>query len=281
MKNILFPTDFSDTATNAFIYALRIANKFNAKITTLHVYSRPDIKGVKLPKTLSEVYDSIDLEEFENFRDTVPKFHQIAEEEGMNHIEMTNLMIDGSVIETIINIAKKVDADMIIMGTKGAGWIKKIFIGSIAGEVLENAFCPVLAVPKEAKFDGKIDNIAITTTFSEDEKLAFERLIAWASNFDANIYCVNVDSKRAKDTAEKMDDWRMSFEKKPNVHYYTVKDSNLVEGISYFVVEKEIDILAMLSRRRGFFEELFHYSRVKELSYHTAVPILSIQMHVL
>ena len=40
MKKILFPTDFSDVATNAFMYALNVANLFEAQILTLHVYPK-------------------------------------------------------------------------------------------------------------------------------------------------------------------------------------------------------------------------------------------------
>ena len=38
MKNILFPTDFSENAKKAYIYALHIAEQLGASITTLHVY---------------------------------------------------------------------------------------------------------------------------------------------------------------------------------------------------------------------------------------------------
>lgn len=41
MKKILFPTDFSDNSNNAFVYALKLAEKLQAEVITLHVYQFP------------------------------------------------------------------------------------------------------------------------------------------------------------------------------------------------------------------------------------------------
>jgi len=46
MKRILFPTDFSEAANHAFIYALEIAKAFQLPLTVLHVYQLPDISSV-------------------------------------------------------------------------------------------------------------------------------------------------------------------------------------------------------------------------------------------
>jgi nucleotide-binding universal stress UspA family protein len=52
MKKILFPTDFSETSNNAFVYALQLAKNIDAEVVTLHVYELPvvDYINVPLPK---------------------------------------------------------------------------------------------------------------------------------------------------------------------------------------------------------------------------------------
>ena len=72
MKKILYPTDFSETAENAFIFALQIADHLGASIITIHAFDKPDISNFNVPDTLMEVYDSIDLDVFENYEDEVP-----------------------------------------------------------------------------------------------------------------------------------------------------------------------------------------------------------------
>ncbi len=38
MKNILVPTDFSENAASAYLYAIELAKRFNATVTVVHVY---------------------------------------------------------------------------------------------------------------------------------------------------------------------------------------------------------------------------------------------------
>ena len=141
MKNILFPTDFSNNANSAFIYALQLAKKMEVELLVLHAYKLPEIK-TNLPKTIREVYDSIEIEEFENFKDHIPLLRKIAEENQLSDVSIKSILEEGDTVSTILNVAKKQESGMIVLGTKGASGLKKVFIGSVAGEVLENASCP-------------------------------------------------------------------------------------------------------------------------------------------
>lgn len=281
MKKILFPTDFSETANNAFIYALKFAEKLGASITTLHVYKLPDIKGAHLPNTLQEIYDSIDLEEFENYKDTVPVFHQTALAHGLEDIRMDHVMEKGDTVPTILRTAAEIQADMIIMGTTGATGIKEIFFGSIAGEVLENANCPVLAVPEQAVFDGSIDRIAITTEFSDEEKRALHKVLDFAELFGGTVFCVNVDTAHTHFYTKRMEKLKEEFAGHNNVEFVVLEGEYIYEPVNQFVTEHQIDILAMLTHKRSFFQELFKFSTTKSMAYHSRIPVLSIQAHTL
>jgi nucleotide-binding universal stress UspA family protein len=281
MKTILFPTDFSSCADHAFGYALRMANKFQARIVTLHVYQLPDIRGVNLPHTLQEVYQSIDLEEFEDYKDSVPRLRQIAQEEGLEHLEIQHVMREGQTVSTIIQVAQEIEADMIIMGTKGASGLKELFFGSITGEVLENAFTPVLSIPKEARFDGAIDKIAITTAFAEEETKAIWKVLHLARLFAAKVYCVNVDTSHIHFYTQRMEQLRATFADEPDIEFRVLEGNYIYEPLSEFMEKEEIDILAMLTHKRNFFQELFNFSTTKQMAYHATTPILSIQAHTL
>jgi nucleotide-binding universal stress UspA family protein len=281
MKTILFPTDFSAFSENAFVYALKIADQMQAEIATLHVYRLPDISALDLPKSLQAVYDSMDLDAFEDYRDQVPALRRQAEEAGLGHISMRHRMVEGEVVSTIIQSAREVDADLIVMGTQGATGLKEIFLGSVAGEVLENAYCPVLAVPKEASFDGQIDRIAITTSYDPTEELAMQRILEFGRQFGASVWVVNVDTGNTEAYAHRMDQLKAKYEGQPDIHFRVLEGSYLIEPVSEFLELEKIDILAMLTRRRNFMQELFNFSQTKAMAYHAKTPILSIQAHTL
>ena len=146
MKKILFPTDLSKAAEQAFIYALHLADKLGATLTTLHVYLQPEVRKSELPRTVAEFYENYDLDEFENFKDAIPNLREIQEGHGFSHLDVQHQLEPGRTVKTILGIAKQEDYDMIVMGTTGARGLKEIFMGSVAGEILENAHCPVLAI---------------------------------------------------------------------------------------------------------------------------------------
>ena len=281
MAKILFPTDFSPTADHAFQYALRVAHKLNVNINTLHVYQLPDISHVHLPTTLQEVYQSIELEEFDNYRDHVPYLRQLSKKYGFENVEVKHAMVNGPVVQTILQVAKEEEAELIIMGTVGASMFKEIFLGSVAGEIMEKASCPVLAVPKEAVFDGRIDRIAITTEFKEREKVALRRVLDFARLFDAEVYCINVDIAHVEAYRKNMDTFKKDFEQEPKLQFFVEDGSDINTTIVEFLKKHEIDLLAMLTHRRNFFQELFNFSRAKSMSYHTNFPILAIPSHTL
>ncbi|MCB0557944.1 MAG: universal stress protein [Lewinellaceae bacterium] len=282
MKNILFPTDLSPAAENAFIYALHLAAKLDATVTTLHVYVKPEVRGAGLPHTLSEFYASYDLEKFENYKDAIPALRDIQEAHGFSGVKVVHLMKPGSkVVSTIVQTAKEEAADMIIMGTTGARGFKEVFLGSIAGEVLENAECPVLAIPEKAEFDGLIDQLAFTTTYKEEEEKALEKVIDIMAPFHPEIHCINVDLAHTEPITHRMDQFKARFGERDNVHFYVLEGNDIKEAITGFLEENKIDVLAMVTHKRNFLAELFNYSRTKMMSYHSRTPVLSIPADIL
>ncbi|MCB0568075.1 MAG: universal stress protein [Phaeodactylibacter sp.] len=282
MKNILFPTDLSVAAEKAFIYALHLAAKMDATITTLHVYIKPEVRGGGLPHTLSEFYASYDLDEFENYKDAIPTLRDIQEASGFSNVKVVHLLKPGSkIVPTILQTAKEEAADMIIMGTTGARGLKGVFLGSNAGEVLENANCPVLAIPEKSEFDGLIDQLAFTTTYKEEEEKALERVIDIMAPFDPKIHCINVDLAHTEPLTHRMDQFKARFKAKDKVAFYVLEGNDIKEAITGFLEQNKIDVLAMVTHKRNFLEELFNYSRTKMMSYHSRTPVLSIPAHIL
>lgn len=277
MKKILFPTDFSETAENAFIYALKLADRMKATITTLHCYEMPNLKNAHLPYSIQEVYDSINLEEFENYRDSIPQLHDIAAKNGLDHVPVNHALIEGDTVAATIRFARKEEADLIVMGTTGASGLREIFLGSVAAEVMENAPCPVLAVPVNANFDGHLDKIAITTSFQEDEKDALQWLMNWSKSFKPDIYCVHIDLKHTEDISHHMDIFKKEFAGKPKLHFEVIDSTNMEASLANFLDNEQIDVLTMVIHQRNFFKELFSYSITKKMSYHLDQPILAIQ----
>lgn len=272
---ILFPSDFSEAANNAFIYALSIAHKLKAEILTIHVYKRPDIRALHLPRTLNEVYNDMELAEFEEYRESISSLQKLIDKKGLTHIPIKHMLAEGEITKQILRAAKKESIDFIVIGTKGAGWLKQIFIGTVAAEIMEHACCPVLAVPEKAVFDGMINKIGVTTSFDIEEAEVMKKALEFAKIFNAELHClhVNVLKSISKNTHEEA--FKALFKEVKNLKFEILEGTNIHKALSEYVESEGFDMLAMLSHKRNFLEELMTYNEAKMMSYRSKTPVLA------
>ena len=281
MKKILFPTDFSEAANNAFIYALNVADKINASILTLHTYTLPDVGtalGFSLPNHLKEFYDSIDINEFETFKSALPALRKIADDNGFDQVNIKHALESGAdPTSTITEVAERENVDFIVMGTKGATGFKEIFVGTHAAKVMEQANCPVLIVPSKASLHGSIQKIAVTTEFAKNEEQSLEKVLNFAHALGAQTECLKVDLCHTHQYYNRMAVWSKEFSDTKDLTFKVLEGNELEPTIMKYLIDNEIDLLVMLVHKRSFIENLFHYSITKKMAYHSSVPIMSIQ----
>jgi nucleotide-binding universal stress UspA family protein len=274
MKKILFPTDFSKTANNAFVYALEMAKFLNAELLVLHVYSLPPITYEGYPAYLSQVYDSIELDNFENFKDEVPLLRKIAEERNLDSVKMSHILEQGDLILTIKSLVKKERVDLIVLGTNGATGLKEAFLGTNAGSVIERVPILSLTVPAKARFE-KIKKIGFTTRFTSKDSRALKKVVEIAKALNAKIKCLYVQTFDSDLKQARIEKWKADFKQDP-VEFIVIPSDDIKGTIFSFLKKNDIDILAMLTYKHKMLEKLFKKSLVKKIAYETEVPILAL-----
>lgn len=272
MKKILFPTDFSETANNAFVYVLEMAKTFKAEVLVLHVYNLPIVTYEGYPAYVAEVLDSVELNTFENFKDQIPYLKKIAEEHHFDSAKMSYILEQGDLVSIVKKIAKKEHVDLIVMGTHGASGLKETFLGSNTGSVLSNVPVTLLCVPDKAKFN-PIQKIVFTTRFKTKDYTALQQVIDFAKGSNAKVKCLYVRTADSDADESVIEKWRKDFEN-DSVAFFTIPDNDVETTVFDFITGQEIDILAMLTYKRSFFQELFRESFTKKMSYHTEIPLL-------
>ena len=199
MKKILFPTDFSNVANNAFAHALGFAKLIHGELILLHTYELPIIDNQFAPQNYKEVFDSLELANFDRFKDEIPKLRQIAVENNCEHVKFSHILMDGDLMFNVKEIIKTDVIDYLVMGTSGAtGW-KEMFLGTNTGEAIANLSIPILSVPERATYS-KIETIGFTTRFREKDKEALRRVIEIAKSAHAVVKCLYVQTKESDNT---------------------------------------------------------------------------------
>lgn len=274
MKKILFPTDFSKVANNAFEHALELAKIVKGELILLHTFELPIVDNQFFPENYQTLFDTIELSKFDRFKDELQALRAIAEERNLGHIKLSHRLMDGSLTYNIKECIKLDKIDFVVMGTSGAtGW-KEMFMGTNTGEVITSIGVPVLSVPLEAKFT-KIETIGFTTRFREKDREALKQIIAIAQKTNAKVKCLYVNTKESDNTEATFDNWKDHFKNEP-VNFFILPSDEVKETILEFITSQEIDILAMLTYKRSFFESLFSSSFTEKMSYISDIPILAL-----
>ncbi len=274
MKKILFPTDFSETAENAFVHALEFAKIVNGELILLHSFELPVYDAQFFPENYGTVYDSLQLSQFDMFKDEIPKLHAIADARNLNHIKMSHRLMDGNLLYNIKNAIKEENIDFIVMGTSGAtGW-EAFFLGTNTGNVLTAVDVPVLSIPLEAKFK-KIETIGFTTRYRTKDKKALKEVLKIAKKTNAKVKCLYVQTNNSDVDASTIKEWEEDFQGEP-VQFSIIPSEEVQDTIADFILFKGIDILAMLTYKRNFFVELFKPSLTQRFSNKLSIPVLAL-----
>ena len=273
MKKILFPTDFSEVADNAFVHALEFAKIVNGELVLLHTFELPVYDNQFFPENYNVLFDSLQLIEFDMFKEEIPKLHNIATERNLDHIRMSHRLMDGNLLHNIKKAIKEEKIDFIVMGTSGAtGW-EAFFIGTNTGNVLTAVDIPVLSVPLESKFK-KIETIGFTTRYRAKDKKALKDVLKIAKKTNAQVKCLYVKTNNSDVSEATIKQWEEEFADEP-IQFSVIPSDDIQDTILDFILFKDIDVLAMLTYKRNFFVELFKPSLTQKFSNRLAIPILA------
>lgn len=274
MKKILFPTDFSNVSKNAFLYALRLAKYIDAEIITLHVYEVPQINLVDVPVQLFEIYEITELSQFENYRHHIPVLRAIAEKHHLEHIKISNVLVQGDLIANIIKISKEDQIDYVVMGTKGATGLASTFLGSVTTKVMNETKAIVIAIPENCHYE-PIKKIVFTTQYRVEDIDILKRIVSLAKVFHSHIDCLYVKKDENENSQSVVEAWTNIF-KNDAIDFHTIESSDVEGIILKFIEVHKINMLAMHIHNRGFFERLFHVSLSKKLAFHSDIPIVAL-----
>lgn len=273
MKTILFPTDFSPGADNAFNYAIGLSDKLKAKIILFNSFHIPAYSGVPIDEDVEEQLMNIANDQLQNLKDKALLQNR--------NLDVKNVVNYGFAVDKIISTAEENHADMVIMGTKGASGFKEVFIGSNAASVLEKAPCPVLVIPENAEFKN-FEKIAFATNFRDSDFDSITSLTEIAALFNSEIMIVHVSQVAPTEDYESdlLQWYKDELKKKTNFEYKNISFHDLVGGnVDYeledFIEKNKVDLLALSMRKRNIFSKLFDRSLTKKMAYHSHTPLLA------
>ncbi|WP_264550800.1 universal stress protein [Flavobacterium sp. N2038] len=272
MKKILFPTDFSEAATNAFVHALEFAKIVKAELILLHTFEIPVYDSQFFPENYASIYSSIELAKFEMFKDEIPKLRAIAAERKLEDIVIKHRLMDGDLIYNLKNAVEEDHIDFVIMGTTGVSDWTKFFTGSNTNSVISGVNVPVLCIPVDAEYK-KIRTIGFTTRYREKDKDVLRKILKIAKKTEAKVKSLYVRTSNSDVSDVVMKEWEKEFAGE-NVEFLVLPSDEVKETILDFILYKDVDILTTITHKRSFFESIFETSFSKKITKEVSIPVL-------
>ena len=189
IKTIVVPIDFSGESFRVLDYAVAVAEQFGAVVHPVHVRSHHEAMATERARNI-----------IGNYQDGISYLQdRLADVEHKHLLKFAPEhchIFSGRPFEEICRLAREIDADLIILGSRGHSGLKRVLLGSTAERVVRYASCPVL-VPRGQPFKAaiglagrmrlKLRNILVPVDFSDCSVAAVNYGVFLAKKFNAGV----------------------------------------------------------------------------------------------
>lgn len=223
INTILCPVDDSVSSKFALEFAQSFAEKHNATIKVIHVFNEEDLNTT----TKEEIIENV----------------KIALDQADLNIESRTGFIPDIVNDLSI------DYDLLVMGIKGSKHASKLY-ASNAAQVIQMSSCPVFLIPERATGPA-FRKIAFSADFKDlKEEERFEILRDLADEQDSELHILHVSSEGKELDSTEGDEAVQMHEIFEDINhaFFVIEDTDIVSGIEKHVVEKKVDLLAIMPR---------------------------------
>jgi nucleotide-binding universal stress UspA family protein len=186
IKNVLFPTDFSEASNAAIPYAAEMVKRFGAKLFALNV--RPPVIN---PMTDPATWPALE-------RDAAAQAE--AQEKSLRQAFKATkpeiMIAEGNFWEILQSAIQTHKIDLIVLGTRGRSGAGKFFLGSKAEEIFRQVPCAVMTVGPYTNGilprHGEFTEILFATDFNAESPAAAAYAISLAQEFQARLTLLHV-----------------------------------------------------------------------------------------
>ncbi len=195
IRNILLATDFSETSEAALVYAGALARQCGAMLHVAHVIA-PDLLSLIAPNARASSME-------EQWRQAETRMGDLRRGDELFGTEYRPIISEGSVGAVLSNLVRERAIDLVVVGTRGHTGMKKLFLGSVAEEILGLVPCPVLTVgTRQEAGVTQFHSIVAAVDFSAESMAAAEYAISLAQTLPASLALLHVVEKVTPHSAD-------------------------------------------------------------------------------
>lgn len=271
MAHLLLPSDLSANAFNAARYAIHLYGAEGNTFTVLNSYMVAQ-DPMSAPWTADDLMAGVSREGLDRF------VADLREEFHTQRLDLRTSIGAGDVAGAVIGQAEEGDTpvDLVVMGTQGASGLQEVLMGTHTADVIKRSGLPVLAVPEQASYRVP-RRIVLADDGAPLEHTSLKILLDIARWSKAEVMIVRVvDPERDAESESSDSPYDALLGAIPRSHHF-VSGDNVTNALHDMADQSDADLVVVLHRHRGLFEQLFHRSTAARLAMHTHIPMLVLQ----
>jgi len=270
-RQIVIPVDFGEQSIIALGQSYNLARLSKSEITLLHVIDDDFLKHFQENNYESQIRSDIK----KRLDELADKVHNDA------GVKVNTSIRTGKIYEEIVEVAKDLNAALIVMGTMGAVGLKKRILGSNASRVVRESHCPVITIKgKEHRYG--IKHILLPLDLTKETKEKVDKAIELSQMFGSVIHVVSI--------VESEDEFLMNRLTRQMNQVVEFIDETGIKCTSEFVEgddvadeviqtakRMEADLIMIMTQQEVGFKDLFISSAAQEIINNSEIPVLSIR----
>ncbi|MFW5762173.1 MAG: universal stress protein [Cyclobacteriaceae bacterium] len=278
IKKILIPLDFSVHSQAVMNHAVDVAQKANAQLIILHVYSRPTVSKALEKYADLDIIKAMEQSKLNRLREKIKTSYNELLKATSNHEQVPIKFVfeKGTVVDKILEVSENENVNLILMGTRGVKGLAE-FWGTKTAEISLKTTTPVLVLPYSRLVE-KPKKIAFAYDLKSIPNFENLNLVKiFSSLYDAEIHIITIKSDNSLDDEEIKNQEQLVENFKefhPIVKTHYNKDAE--KGIFQYMENNGISMLVILHRHRSFLESIFRESLTAKITYHSDIPVLTL-----
>jgi universal stress protein A len=197
IDSVLVPLDFSRPSFKALEYALPIAERFGAALHLVHGFDYDDPMSTFSGMPLAIPEAEIASRAKRRLQDVAKKYAIGLPAENCH-------VVKGRAYHAVCQLARKLEADLIVTTTRGHTGLRHVFLGSTAERIVQHAPCGVLVVreherefvrasegPAKSKGDIRLKKILVPVDFSDCSMVGLKSAVRFARVWGAELVTFN------------------------------------------------------------------------------------------
>ncbi|MFS4447968.1 universal stress protein [Maribacter sp. 2307UL18-2] len=276
MKKILLPTDFSRNAYNACEYAMKLFTDEECVFYLVHTYTpvvyQPEyMLGNPGQIPLGDEYQANALMQLEELQATLTTQFNNPKHLFVPHASF-NLLVNE-----VLQLVENENADLVVMGTKGATGAKEILLGTQTVHLIKKVTCPVIAIPSGFEYETPKEILFPTDYEVDYEKEQLQELLDIAKKHISSIEVMHVSTGNELTEEQVENQQKLNYLLAETAHlFHDLPSQGIIDAINNFQLKKRMNLLVMIKNKHTFFERLFIEPVIKKIGFHITIPFMVI-----